>query len=137
MHICTECGRVCDEDLDFCPSCGSKKGANVDPSLIPDEFKIRDTPKGRVIVREDFRRLRISLMLALFPGILDIFGLGHLFTRQYLKGLAFMSVSVFYYAERLTRYFGLSETTLIVISVAVFILQALDQTWYVRKRILS
>lgn len=135
MHICTECGRVSDRDLDFCEFCGSKKGANVDPALIPPEFGIAETPRGRIIVREDLRKLRLSLILALFPGIFNVFGLGHLLTKRYLKGIPLLGISVLYYAERITGYFGVPELLLIGLSIACFAYQAFDQMTYVKKKL--
>lgn len=135
MHICTECGRVCEEDYDFCPTCGSTKGTNVDRTLIPEEFKIVNSPQGKFLIREDFRKLRLGLMLALFPGIFNIFGLGHLFTKQLLKGFFFLGMSVLYYYERIFHYLNLSDIALFVITIVVFIVQCFDMMGYVRRKI--
>ena len=85
MHVCTECGRVNDEDSEFCFHCGSVKGANIDPELIPPQFRIVSNDRGTFIVRMDVRMVRIALLLALLPGILNIFGLGHLALRKYVS----------------------------------------------------
>ena len=87
MHVCTECGHVSDEDMEFCPRCGSIKGANIDEEQMPPGFKVVSSPSGTIITRVDVRRIRLALMLALLPGIVDIFGLGHIVMGKYIRGI--------------------------------------------------
>ena len=133
MHICTECGRVHQEDLDFCPHCGSTKGGNVDPELIPPEFKIVNGPKGAYVVRQDVRRIRLALALALIPGVFDIFGLGHLLLGKYFRGLWYLCCSGIVYYERFTGYFGVESTYMFVITLALLIIQLFDIFHVIRK----
>ena len=133
MHICTECGRVYQEDMDFCPHCGSTKGGNVDPALIPPEFRIVDGPRGSYVVKQDVRKLRLALALALIPGVFDIFGLGHLLLGKYLSGIGFLCCTALAYYERFTGYFGVDETYLFVATLAVLILQMFDIFRVIRK----
>lgn len=135
MHVCTECGRVCDEDMDFCPACGSTKGANIDPAFIPPEFKVVENPRGKVIVRVSIVRIRLALMLSLLPGIIDIFGLGHLVMKKYLRAAALMACSAFYYYERFTEYFGIDYWYLIGFTIVVFVLQMLDMFRLIKQEI--
>ena len=126
MHICTECGHVSEEDMDFCPRCGSKKGTNLDEGQIPPQFKVVQRPTGTVIVKLNVMKLRAALFLALLPGIVDVFGLGHLVMGKYLRGILFLSCSAFYYYEKYIGYFGLSYWQLFGFSMAIFVIQTLD-----------
>ncbi len=135
MHVCTECGRVCEEDMDFCPACGSTKGANIDPQLIPPEFKVVSNSKGTFIMRQNIRRIRIALFLALLPGIVDVFGLGHLVMKRYATAIGLLSFSAVYYYERFTGYFGIEEWYLFTFTMVVFVVQALDMFRIIRKEL--
>ncbi len=135
MHVCTECGRVCEEDMDFCPACGSKKGANIDPALIPPNFKVVSNSRGTFIMRQNVLRIRAALFLALLPGIVDVFGLGHLVMKRWFTGLAFLSFSALYYYERITGHFGMGEWYLFGFTMAVFVVQALDIFRIIRKEL--
>ncbi len=126
MHICTECGRVHEEDFDFCPHCGSTKGGNVDPALIPPEFRIVNGPQGAYVARINVNRIRLALALALLPGIFDIFGLGHLVLKKYLSGLGFLACTAVVYYERFTGYFGVDSSIMFIATLAVLILQIFD-----------
>ena len=72
------------------------------------------------------KRIYIALALALIPGVLDIFGLGHFVLKKYLSGLAFLSCTILAYYERFTGYFGVDETIMFVATLAVLILQMWD-----------
>ena len=135
MHICTECGRVTEEDMEFCPHCGSLKGANVEKELIPPQYKIVSNPEGTFIVKHDIRRIRWAILLALLPGIVDIFGLGHIIMGKYIRGAAFLAVSAFYYYERYIEYFGISYWYLFGFTLAVFVVQVLDLFHIVKKEL--
>ena len=126
MHICTECGRVHEDDMDFCPHCGSTKGGNVDPALIPPQFRIVNGPQGAYVAKVNMKVIYIALALALIPGVLDIFGLGHFVLKRYVSGLAFLSCTAIVYYERFTGYFGVSETIMFVATLAVLVLQMWD-----------
>ena len=126
MHICTECGRVTEEDMDFCPHCGSVKGANVDKELLPDDFKVVTGSGGTYIMRTDVRRIRMAIILALIPGILNVFGLGQIYMRRFVRGIAFLACSVFYFIERFLEYFGIDYWVLVGFTLAVFALQLFD-----------
>ena len=135
MHICTECGRVSDEDYDFCPHCGSTKGANVDPALIPPQFKVVNSPQGTFIVKQSMRRIKLALLLSLLPGIFNIFGLGHLVMGRYVKGVAFLACSAFYHYEKYTEYFGLDYWYLFGFCMAVFLVQMLDMFRIIKREL--
>ena len=113
MHICTECGRVWDEDMDFCPHCGSTKGGNVDPELIPPQFKIVNGPRGPYVARVSVNRIRLALALALIPGIFDIYGLGHLIMGKYVRGIGFLCCSGLCYYEYYTGYFDVGSSNML------------------------
>ena len=133
MHICTECGRVHQEDLDFCPHCGSTKGGNVDPALIPPEFRIVNGPRGPYVAKVDTRRFYIALALALIPGVFDIFGLGHIVMRRYLSGIGFLCCTALAYYERFTHHFGVDSTILFIATLAVLVLQMWDIFRIIRR----
>ena len=135
MHVCTECGHVSDEDLEFCPRCGSVKGANIDEEQMPPGFKVVSSPTGTIITRVDVRRIRLALMLALLPGIVDIFGLGHIAMGKYIRGIAFLGCSAFYYYERYVGYFGIEYWYLFGFTMAVFLVQMLDMFRIVKSEI--
>ena len=126
MHICTECGRVSEEDMEFCPHCGSMKGANVNRELIPPQFKIVSNETGTYIVKQNIMKIRLALLFALFPGIIDIFGLGHLIMGRYVRAAFFGAFSVLYYYERFTGYVGFEWWHLMGITLAVFVVQMFD-----------
>lgn len=135
MHICTECGRVSEEDYDFCPHCGSTKGANVDPALIPPQFKVVSSNQGTFIVKQSAIRIKLALALALIPGIFNIFGLGHFALGKYVRGVLFLACSGFYYYERYIGYFGIGYWYLFGFSMAVFLVQILDVFNLIKKEL--
>lgn len=126
MHICTECGRVSEEDSDFCLVCGSEKGSNVNRDLIPPEFDFKTTNRGTFIVRGNIRMLRVALILAFIPGLFNVFGLGHLALKQFGKAIPLMAFSCFYYYEKYTSHFGLDAQVMFFLSLAVFFVQMWD-----------
>lgn len=126
MHICGDCGRVSEEDSEFCLVCGSEKGSNVDKSLIPPDFGFKTTARGTFIVRRDMKHLRWALVLAFLPGLLNVFGLGHIVLRQYGKAVPLMCFSAFYYCEKYMKYLGLDPQVLFFLSLAVFFVQMWD-----------
>lgn len=133
MHICTECGRVCDEDMDFCPHCGSTKGGNVDPEMIPPQFRIVNGPTGPYVAKVNVNKIRLALALALIPGIFDIYGLGHFIMGRYIRGAAFLCCTVAAYYERFTGYFGIDTTVMFVATLVVLIIQIFDVFRIIKK----
>lgn len=140
MFVCSECGRVTnDPDAEFCVFCGSEKGTKTAETNIPEGFQPISNNMGGVVYADaaKLRKIPFALMLALIPGFLDIYGLGHLFIGKWLRGAVFLAASggIYY-----TRYaFGgyrwtLSpsgwevslDMVLLILSLVVFVIQLFD-----------
>ena len=49
--------------MDFCPHCGSTKGGNVDPEMIPPQFRIVNGPTGPYVAKVNVNKIRLALAL--------------------------------------------------------------------------
>ena len=111
-YICSQCGKEIPADSDFCYACGAMK----DKALTLDEGGGESTamtchkcgepltgnenvcPKcGTPLVRDIPEAVRkkalLALFLALVPGFFNIFGLGHILLKQYMRGGMFLVIS--------------------------------------------
>lgn len=112
---CVRCGMELVEGGTFCPHCGSTQSVSA----------------VRMRANELSRMSLMAKMLALVPGIFNIFGLGHLLLRSYLRALVFMALSgAIYLCEFLLRerdmMSGEWQTGLLVFSLLVFMVQLWD-----------
>ena len=129
MFICNECGRVTQEsDAEFCHYCGSDKGTDVEPAMMPQGYEPISANGGGVIYadKSKLRRIPIALMLAFIPGLFDIFGLGHLVIGRWVKAIAFLALSGGFYYLRFMSGWDMLIPYLSVISIAIFVVQMVD-----------
>jgi len=117
MKICGQCGTEIFDGEEFCYSCGN-------------------TGEPIECVHEPMNKQNewIALLLALIPGIFDVFGLGQLYLRSYLKAGLFLAVSlVLYFA---VPHYGVDKGTLpyLGMTMVIFLAQAMDVMNTIRKR---
>lgn len=127
MNHCNDCGYTSDGDLDFCIKCGSKNIVNFVAPTLPEGYEVVNTPNGLVAANVPFvKKIPIALFLAFVPGLFDIFGLGQIVLKKYVKGVLFLASSAFCIA---VSYFGFLPQIadyMWIISMAIFILQIVD-----------
>ena len=129
MFICEECGRVTENpDADFCYHCGSDGGSRATQQMMPQGYQPVNVKGGGVVYadRNKLRRIPLSLLLALVPGLFDIFGLGHLIIGRWFRGAFFLALSGGYYYLRYMSGWEMLQPYLFVISLAIFVLQMVD-----------
>lgn len=112
---CIQCGKDLVDGGTFCPHCGSTQ----------------DLSAMRARANELARFSFPAKMLALVPGIFNIFGLGHLLLRSYVRALVFMALSgAIYLCEFLLQERDMMsdewQTGLLVFSLLVFMVQLWD-----------
>lgn len=134
--ICSECGRIEQDDLDFCTGCGAVREKRSDGpvcmrcghALEEGEMQCGRCLRSDMIseMAED-RRYFIALMLAVIPGMFQIFGLGHIFLGRWVKGAVLAAGSLV-----LMYLFGIYDGNaqyiqwLTVADVAIYTVQFLD-----------
>ncbi len=141
-YICPECGYQIDDDADFCYRCGCSKskatvhfnngtGQRVCPSCGAE------THEGELFCRHCGAALevtapisfkvsvesKIALALALIPGIFNVFGLGHLALKEWIRGSMFLAMTALYWYMRTSVG---NSFLILFLSIALFIYQAMD-----------
>ncbi len=150
--ICPECGNEIPEDSDFCYHCGRSSkdaikigdegnviqgnnickrcGSEVKPTdmfcqncgfpVTQDQVTVLFKPK---MVKNGW----IGILLALIPGFISIFGLGHLWFRRYKRAVMYIAISIpmvyFSYFADITSYLS---TLVFLASIFIYLLQAME-----------
>lgn len=113
--ICYRCGTDLLPGAEFCTNCGAPQGARAQVARTSQAMGI----------------LRFARMLALIPGIFDIFGLGHLLLRRWGRGVAFLACSAGVFLARIKlQELDLVQTgwgtAVMIASLAIFLVQMWD-----------
>jgi Predicted nucleic acid-binding protein, consists of a PIN domain and a Zn-ribbon module len=149
MYICPECNSEVPSDSDFCQVCGrmvKKFSPSSDDSpvtekicitcgneLLPNDLFCRKC--GTPITKFQIsafkpsltKRGKIGLMLALIPGLFNVFGLGHFFFKKWSRGAMFLVFSaVMLYMLFIDKVDGIGLYMTIGISVVLYIIQAIE-----------
>lgn len=145
MYICSQCGNQIPEDAEFCYACGCLRSK----ALVLDDKGNMDTSRchmcgnpvgpgecfcgncGAALVLErgipqkmDTRRI-LAMGLAIVPGFLNIFGLGHLVMRNWSRGFMFLAITII--LSVICPFYESSSTMFILIlRVGVFMYQMMD-----------
>ena len=110
-YICHDCGYEIPEDMEFCPHCGCMRdkstpvddqtgmplgvcpscGAKTNPGDSFCGSCGAALPEVRVMVPKMRKNGTLAIILGLFPGFFNIFGLGHLVMREWSKGAMFLA----------------------------------------------
>jgi len=117
MKVCQQCGTEVFDGEEFCYSCG----------YIGEPVECTHEPM-------DKNKEWAALLLALIPGIFDIFGLGQLYLRSYLKAGLFLASSIILYIAG--SYYGVKDDNIVYMGVtmAIFMIQAMDVMNTIRHR---
>lgn len=129
MFVCNDCGRVTqDDDVLFCHHCGSTNGNVVDGRDVPDGFQPIGTSDGSIayVDSEELRMIPISLILAFVPGLMNVFGIGHLVIRKWFKGSLFITATVILNYMLYMTDLGQNNLVLHITTLVIFIVQMLD-----------
>ena len=117
MKVCRQCGTEVFDGEEFCYSCG-----------------YTGEPVECVHEPMDKQSEWIALLLALIPGIFDVFGLGQLYLRSYLKAGLFFTLSAVLYIA--VSYYDVKkdDITYMGATMAIFLIQAMDVMNTIRRR---
>jgi predicted nucleic acid-binding Zn ribbon protein len=144
--ICSQCGAEIPADSDFCYRCGELKSK----SLRVDDagYFVEDTCPhcgAKLQGNESFcgacggpinqyngelrpnldKNSTIALLLALIPGFFNIFGLGHLFLKQWYRGIMFLVISgILWYIY--PAYLPAPSLGVLILRIGVVMFQLLD-----------
>ncbi len=150
--ICPECGNEIPDDSKFCYNCGrsnkdaikiDEKGNVLQGNNICKTCGCEISPKdlfcqhcGTAITKDQMvttfkpkmaKNGWIGIALALGPGFVNIFGLGHLWFKRYKRAALYLIVSIplFYltYFAELTSYYS---TILFITSLFIYFIQAME-----------
>lgn len=143
-YICHDCGYEIPDGMDFCPRCGCVKdkstpvddqtgmplgicphcGASTNPGDAFCGSCGSPLPEVRMMVPKMRKNGMIAIILAMFPGFFNVFGLGHLVLKDWSKGAMFLAMSVIlFYING-----GFMPTTMLmsILSIAVYFYQCMD-----------
>ena len=128
MFICDECGKVTKTPgLCFCPYCGSEKGKKTDDKFVPEGYVPMMSPKGIMFTNQKrLRKIPIALLLGFIPGLMDVFGLGHLLIGKWFRGLLFLASSAAILYFRYFSEYQVDSMYILVASLLLFMVQLLD-----------
>ncbi len=151
-YFCGECGEEIPEDMEFCPVCGSYR----EKAVITDDsgsrltgcpscgapFRSGDTycascgkNLGNVnasppVTMEMQKRGIIAIILALGPGFFNIFGLGHIYLKQYSRGVMFLGISLVLWYLNGWQMFA-DVFLLRMVDIMMFFYQGMDVMSYI------
>lgn len=136
MQRCTECGRVSDDsDNDFCIYCGSKKVVAFEQPQFPNGSQPYINGSGEVVYMDmkEARKMPIALILAFLPGLIDIYGLGHIFIGRWVRGFLFLAASGVILYIRYMSGLDQLQPYMFSISIVLFVIQMLDLHFCFKK----
>lgn len=128
MPFCPNCGREVVEDARFCANCGydlsrgvprASAGPSPPPPLQPQQ-----TGYGFQVYGKD---PTIAILLALIAGFFGLFGIGHIYVGQTMKGIMLLVVgivlAVLVFVGTIYIFCGIP---FLIIGFVLWIYQALD-----------
>ncbi len=143
-RVCGECGHEVPDDMDFCPYCGSRATMSVSNEGIPEmicpscgtPFHPGDMFCGKcgtslpsVSPQMMMPRMRkngsLAVMVSLIAGFLNVFGLGHLILKQYVRGVMFLIISAIIWYLNDFNLFSQSFAVMLL-TIAVYFYQVMD-----------
>ena len=113
MKFCRQCGTGLLEDEMFCPRCG------YDGEMFYSESAPERTRTGK-------NRNMIALFLALLPGLVNIFGLGQLYLRCYVRAAIFIALTVILYIVNIYYLTSDWEVYFTGLVLGVYLIQSMD-----------
>lgn len=149
--ICTECGHEIPDDSEFCHYCGRdakdsikfdnnghmEQQANVCRNCWAELEQgsiqckrcgfpvIEDVPVVRR--RKITKKSWIGIALALIPGFINIFGLGHLFFKKWARGAMYIIISIpFFYLTWIAPQAGMNTTLMTLFAVFLYFVQSME-----------
>ncbi len=126
MAFCFKCGGQLSAGAEFCTVCGTRKGSRI-PSASAAYSKsqpINETAGTRTKAK----RKPIVILLAIFPGIIGIWGIGHMYAGQVKRGIVFLVCGLLlgFVAGFISVFSGGIGSFLFTLVFAVFIFQIFD-----------
>ena len=112
MKVCGQCGKGLFDDDTFCTGCG-----------YDGEMLYADAPQTRTTNKS---RNTVALCLALVPGLINIFGLGQLYLRYYVRAAIFITLTVVLYIVDLYYLTPDWEGYFSGLVVGVYLIQSMD-----------
>jgi len=110
MKVCRQCGTEVFDGEEFCYSCG----------YIGEPVECVHEPLSR-------QSEWTAILLAIIPGFFDVFGLGQLYLRSYLKAGLFMLSSALLFLA--VNHFDIIEKDSLIhlgVRTGLFFIQAMD-----------
>jgi hypothetical protein len=99
--FCPSCGASAVKEYDFCPHCGHKFGmpvARYQQVVIAPPPEVIEPPRPEPESKLPSylqKNPRLAFLLGLLPGAFCIMGLGHFYTKRYVKGVVLLFVGFF------------------------------------------
>lgn len=94
MAFCPRCGKEVPQNARFCANCGfdmSRAGLSVpggESSQVPPQ------PQMTYGFQVQGKDTTITVLLALLPGLIGLFGIGHIYVGQTQKGLIWLVIGI-------------------------------------------
>ena len=110
MKICERCGTEVFDDETFCRRCG------YDGIMLNfSDSYARPKKNDRMI----------AIMLAILPGLVNVFGLGQLYLKRYIRAGIFITLTIIMYVA--SFYLDDSWQTAFTIAImSLFVIQSVD-----------
>jgi len=111
---CVRCGTVLTHDAEFCSHCGAK----VTDSQIPINLR-----RSNRLTKIDI----IAILLAVIPGLFNIFGLGQIIQRRWSKAFVYICTTalLLYISPTLSEQSN-GQFLLIVLQIGFFLVSVMD-----------
>ena len=128
MYVCFDCGASTDSDMGFCPRCGSYNVHKVDDAGVREGTDTVAVAGGRVMIvdKRAIRKIFFALTLAFIPGLVNVFGIGHLILGRWVRALLYICSSATYFYLMYFSGYDLPGLYLAMATLAIFIVQMVD-----------
>ncbi|MGN1045044.1 MAG: hypothetical protein ACI4Q9_03715 [Candidatus Methanomethylophilaceae archaeon] len=128
MFVCFDCGSSTDSDMGFCPRCGSYNVHAVNDADVKDGRDTVAVAGGKVMIvdKKTVRLTFFALMLAFIPGLMNVFGIGHLVLKKWVKGILYLCSSAAYFYLMYFSGYDLPVLYLTMATLVIFVVQMVD-----------
>ena len=111
-NTCSRCGNVISPDDILCKGCGNVVIGGTGVKVIRPQLS---------------KQGKLGILLAVIPGILGIFGIGHLFFKKWPRAMMFLAISFFmHYIWYTSDLSGIWVVMFFISGIFMYVLQTIE-----------